>query len=73
MDKIERGKRAKIGIYDDHWLCVDDAVEMVVPSFRLLHEERYEKIIDELNLLGCTSFTLTSEQIKSLLNKKDGD
>lgn len=24
MDKFERGKHAKMGIYDDHWLCVDD-------------------------------------------------
>ena len=31
----------------------------------------YNKIIDELNSLGCTSFIVTSEQIKSLLNEKD--
>ena len=48
---------------------------MVVRSPGLLHDkitaEKYNKIIDKLNLLGCTSFIINSEQIKSLLNEKD--
>lgn len=63
----------KMGIYDDHWLCVDDAVEMVRLLYDNETEEKCEKIIDEWNSLGCTSFTITSEEIKLLLNKKDAD
>lgn len=108
MDKFERGKRVKMGIYDDAcgftdeemkmysemlsrdsidtginifddrlWIEGDYGVEMVVPSYGLLHDkatiERYNKIVDELNSLGNTSFTITSEQIKSLLKEKDDD
>lgn len=77
MDKFERGKRAEIGLYDDAWIKGDDAVEMVVPSPKLLHdketEEKYKKVIDEWNSLGFTSFTITSEQMRSLPSNKDGD
>lgn len=77
MDKFERGKRADVGVYDDAWIKGDDAVEMVVPSPKLLHdkatEEKYKKVIDEWNSLGFTSFTIPSEQIKSLVSNKDGD
>lgn len=78
MDKFERGKRADVGVYDDAWIKGDDAVEMVVPSPpKLLHdkatEEKYKKAIDEWNSLGFTSFTISSEQIKSLASNKDGD
>lgn len=76
-DKPERGKRAEMGMYDDAWIYGDDGIEMIAPSPGLLHDkitaERYNKIIDELNSLGCTSFIIMSEQIKSLLNRKDGD
>ena len=81
MDKFKRGKRADVGVYDDAWIKGDDAVEMVVPSPspppKLLHdkaiEEKYKKVIDEWNSLGFTSFTIPSEQIKSLVSNKDGD
>lgn len=77
MDKFERGKRAEIAVYDDAWIKGDDAVEMIVPSPKLLHdketEEKYKKVIDEWNSLGFTSFIITSEQIRSLLSNKDGD
>ena len=77
MDKFERGKRADVGVYDDAWIKGDDVVEMVVPSPKLLHdkatEEKYKKVIDEQNSLGFTSFTIPSEQIKSLVSNKDGD
>lgn len=76
MDKFERGKRVENGMYDGRfWISDDDWSEMVVRSPGLLHDkitaEKYNKIIDELNSLGCTSFIVTSEQIKSLLNEKD--
>lgn len=55
----------------------DMGQEFIVSSPGLLYDEatieKYEKIIDELNSLGCTSFTITSDEIKSLLNKKDVD
>ena len=67
-----------INIFDDSfWFMVDDGIEMVVPYLGLLHgkipEGRYDNIINELNSLGCTSFIITSEQIKSLLDEKDDD
>ena len=73
-DSIDTG----VNIFDDRlWVEGDDGVEMVVTSPGLLYDkitiERYSKIIDELNSLGCTSFTITSEQIKSLLKEKDDD
>lgn len=86
MDKFERGRRAGIGIYDDACSFTDeetklfwgdDGIEMVVPYLGLLHgkipERRHDNIINELNSLGCTSFIITSEQIKSLLDEKDDD
>lgn len=108
MDKFERGKRVKMGIYDDAcgftdeemkmysemlsrdsidtginifddrlWIEGDYGAEMVVSSPCSLRDKataaKYKKIIDELNSLGCTSFTVTSEQIKLLLNKKGDD
>lgn len=76
MDKFKRGKRVENGMYDGRfWISDDDWSEMVVQSPGLLHDkitaEKHNKIIDELNSLGCTSFIVTSEQIKSLLNEKD--
>ena len=67
-----------INIFDDClWLRGDGGIEMVVPYPGLLHskipEGRYDNIINELNSLGCTSFIITSEQIKSLLDEKDDD
>ena len=48
---------------------------MVVRSHGLLHDkitaEKYNKIIDELNSLGCTSFIMNSEQIKVLMKHSD--
>ena len=67
-----------INIFDDRfWFRGDDGIEMVVPYLGLLHgkipERRHDNIINELNSLGCTSFIITSEQIKSLLDEKDDD
>ena len=67
-----------INIFDDRfWFRDDDRIEMVVPYLGLLHgkipEGKYDNIINELNSLGCTSFIITSEQIKSLLDEKDDD
>ena len=67
-----------INIFDDRfWFRGDDGIEMVVPYLGLLHgkipEGRYDNIINGLNSLGCTSFIITSEQIKSLLDEKDDD
>jgi hypothetical protein len=49
----------------------DDAVECIVPSPKILHDransERYSKFIDKFNEIGSTSFVLTSEEIKSLM------
>lgn len=73
-DKFQ-GKRAELGMYDDFWTYGDDGVEFIVPSPRLMHDkataERYNKIIDQLNALGCTSFMLTAEQIKSMLKQSN--
>ena len=33
--------------------------------------EKYNKIIDELNSIGCTSFIMNSEQIKALMEHSD--
>ena len=54
-------------MYDGRFLISDnDYPEMVVQSSGLLHDktnaEKYNKIIDELNSLGCTSFIVTLEQ-----------
>ena len=67
-----------INIFDDClWLRGDGGIEMVIPYPGLLHgkipEGRHDNIINELNSLGCTSFIITSEQIKSLLDEKDDD
>ena len=62
-------------MYDGHFWIRNDWSEMIGRFPGLLHDkitaEKYNKIIDELNSLGCTSFIVTSEQIKSLLNEKD--
>lgn len=73
-DSIDTG----INIVDDRlWIEGDYGAEMVVLSPCSLRDkatvEKYKKIIDELNSLGCTSFTITSEQIKLLLNKRGND
>ena len=73
-DSVDAG----INIFDDRfWFRGDDGTEMVVPYLGLLHgkipEGRHDNIINELNSLGCTSFIITSEQIKSLLDEKDDD
>ena len=73
-DSIDTG----INIVDDRlWIEGDYGAEMVVLSPCQLRDkatvEKYKKIIDELNSLGCTSFTITSEQIKLLLNKRGND
>lgn len=68
MDKFERGKRTNLDIYDDAWIWGDDGSETIVPSSSLSHDkinvEEYSEIMDII---------LTSEQIKSLLNKSGED
>lgn len=68
-----QGKRAELGVYDD-WTMSDDSVEFIVPSPKILHDradaERYSKLIDELNAIGCTSFILTAEEIKQIMETK---
>ena len=76
MDKFERGKLVENGMYDGRfWISDDDWFEMVVRSTGLLYDkitaEKYNKIIDELNSLGCTSFIMNSEQIKALMEHSD--
>ena len=60
-----RGKRAEISVYDD-------ACELIVPDIQSMYHnltiEQYERIIDELNSIPCMLFTLTTEQIKLLIN-----
>ena len=70
MDKFERGKRAEIDIYDD---IFDITISSPISFYDNMIEEKYEKIIDKWNSLGCTSFMLTSKQIEELLNNKIGD
>ena len=78
MEKFERGKRAELGIYDDCFLIDGDIEqEFIVPHPSLLHDkataERHKMFMDALNSLGCTSFTLTSKQITSLLNNEEDE
>lgn len=73
MSKLERGKRAQIGIYDDAWIHGDDGIEFIVPSPHLINdtmsEEWRNKIIDKLNSIGCTSFMISSEQLQESLKE----
>lgn len=64
-----------INILDDRlWVDGSSDIELIVPSPKLLHDkataERYSKFIDKFNSLGCTSFMMTAEQIKSLMENK---
>ena len=67
-----RGKRAELGMYDDIWICGDNAQEFIVPPSQSIHDkltaEQWDKLIDGFNSILCTSFALTSEQIKLLTN-----
>ena len=67
-----RGKRAELGMYDDIWICGDNAQEFIVPPSQSIHDkltaEQWDKLIDAFNSISCTSFALTSEQIKLLTN-----
>ena len=48
-----RGKRAEVMVFDDAWLCGDDAVECAVPSPSTMHDkitaERHKEISDKIN------------------------
>lgn len=73
MSKLERGKRAQIGIYDDAWIHGDDGIEFIVPSSHLMNdtipEEWRNKITDKLNSIGYTSFMISSEQLQESLKE----
>ena len=54
----------------------EDGEEFIAQSPSLLHDkitaEIHGEIMDKINSIGCTSFVLDSEQIKLLLDRKDG-
>ena len=61
-----------INIFNDRfWIHGNNDSKFIVPSPSTLHDkitaEEQSKIIDELNSIGCTSFMITSEEIKKLL------
>lgn len=71
MDKFERGKRAEFAC-DDKWLMGDDGCEMVsLPQELMSNNIIPQELLDKFNSLGCTSFVLTSEQIKELMEHDD--
>lgn len=45
----------------------EEALSIVEPATTLSYEE-IERIADEFNRIGCTSFRLTSEEIERILN-----
>lgn len=59
---------------DGFWIESEDGEELIVPSPNTLHDrtdaERYSKFVDEFNAIGCTSFILTAEEIKSIMETK---
>lgn len=69
MDKFERGKRATLAC-DDKWFLGDDIME-ILPDLLMYNKTITEELLDEFNSLGCDSFTLTSKQIKELMEHDD--
>ena len=63
MNEFGRGKRWECGVFDDAIPIsyLNDITECIkkYPSI--------SEFVDEFNSIGCTSFRLTSEQIKELL------
>lgn len=59
-DNYIRGRRAKLLLYEDSMSDVD--------------EKMLEEIFDKFNETGCTSFRITPEQLRQLIEKdEEGD
>lgn len=63
----KRGLRRELPLYDDMSDIAFLRTGDVVPA------ETAEELIDKFNAIGCTSFTLSLEEIDDVLNKLKGD
>lgn len=63
----KRGLRRELPLYDDMSDIAFLRTGDVVPT------EITEEIIDKFNDIGCTSFTISLEQIDDVLNKLKGE
>lgn len=63
----KRGLRRKLPLYDDMSDIAFLRTGDVVPT------EVAEELIDKFNAIGCTSFTLSLEEIDDVLNKLKGE
>lgn len=60
IQTYERGLRAKLPLYHD---------VMTKDGLILMTNEEINVIADKVNSIGCTSFMLTSERIKQLIEQ----